>query len=403
MLASKAFAVFFLDGDWVESKDQSEQGIRLIQTGNIGVGEYLDKMDKARYINEETFKRLKCTEVLEGDILISRLPDPVGRACIVGNLEERAITAVDCSILRFNPKVFISKLFPYYTKSHYYYRQLKPYLTGASRKRISRTNLESIQIPLPPLEIQKEIVAEIEGYQKVIDGARAVVDNYKPHIAIDPEWPMQSIGQLCTVERGASPRPIKKFVTNSSEGINWVKIGDAKIGSKYITETNEKISKEGAKKSRAVKKGNFILSNSMSFGRPYIMAVDGCIHDGWLLLSRFSDKLNTDFLYYVLGSDFIYKHFEKLATGGVVNNLNSELVRNVKIPLPPINYQRQIASNFEAEQALVDANHELIDRFEKKIQDTIAREWGEDPSTKEERIYNQSDFMKAVKVETISH
>ena len=136
--------------------------------------------------------------------------------------------------------------------------------------------LYQFEIPLPPLEVQEEIVAEIEGYQRVIDGARAVVDNYSPYIAVDPEWPLVAIGELCTVEREASPRPIREFTTDANNGVNRIKIGDAEIGSKYITATKERITPEGAAKSRRVRPGDFILSNSMSFGRPYILAVEGC-------------------------------------------------------------------------------------------------------------------------------
>lgn len=94
----------FADGDWVESKDQSTEGIRLIQTDNVGEGVFKDRSEKARYISEATFKRLRCTEIVEGDCLVSRLPEPVGRSCILPDTGERMITAVDCTILRFNPK-----------------------------------------------------------------------------------------------------------------------------------------------------------------------------------------------------------------------------------------------------------------------------------------------------------
>lgn len=245
-------------------------------------------------------------------------------------------------------------------------------------QRVPRSYIESFQIPLPPLEVQKEIVAEIEGYQKVIDGARAVLDHYRPHISIDPEWPMVTIGELCVVERGASPRPIHAFITDAPDGVNWVKIGDAEVDAKYITQTRERITPEGAVKSRRVKAGDFVLSNSMSFGRPYIMAIEGCIHDGWLLLRDMSIDLDRDFLYSILSSNVVLQQFERAATGGVVNNLNSELVRNVSIPLPPIAAQKAIVAEIEAEQALVAANRELITRFEQKIQATLARIWGED-------------------------
>ena len=258
----------------------------------------------------------------------------------------------------------------------YYLLRARPLESSGYQRHFSK--LKEYEIPLPPLEVQKEIVAEIEGYQKVIDGARAVLDNYRPHIPIHPDWPMVPIGNLCVVERGASPRPIHDFITEAPNGVNWIKIGDAEIGGKFITQTKERITPGGAARSRRVKPGDFILSNSMSFGRPYIMAIEGCIHDGWLLLRDFTKELNSDFLYSILGSSVVLEQFERAATGGVVNNLNSELVRNVKIPLPPLATQRAIVAEIEAEQALVAANRELIARFEKKIQATLTRIWGED-------------------------
>ena len=187
---------------------------------------------------------------------------------------------------------------------------------------------------------------------------------------------MVAIGDLCIIERGASPRPIHDFITDAPDGVNWIKIGDAEVGGKYITRTKERVTPAGAAKSRRVKPGDFVLSNSMSFGRPYIMATDGCIHDGWLLLRDQSDRLDKDFLYNVLGSTLVFAQFEQAATGGVVNNLNSEIVRGVKIPLPPLATQQTIVAEIEAEQALVAANRELITRFEQKIQATLARIWG---------------------------
>lgn len=173
----------FIDGDWVESKDQSKGGIRLIQTGNIGFGEYLDKPDKARFINEETFKKLNCTEVLPGDILISRLPDPVGRACIVPKLTTRMITAVDCTIVRADESKISPLFLLYITKSKRYYDELKQYLTGASRKRISRKNLGKVRIPLPPLKSQKKIVKSIKEKEDQIEQAKIVIDKANDEIS----------------------------------------------------------------------------------------------------------------------------------------------------------------------------------------------------------------------------
>ena len=152
-----------------------------------------------------------------------------------------------------------------------------------------------------------------------------------------------SIGEVCTVVRGASPRPIKNFITEDVDGVNWIKIGDVAVGSKYITSCAERITREGARKSRYVKKGDFILSNSMSFGRPYILEIDGCIHDGWLAISDFEDKMIADYLYYILTSGNIQREMEHRASfGGAVQNLNADIVRAIEIPVPPIEVQQEI-------------------------------------------------------------
>jgi type I restriction enzyme S subunit len=153
-------------------------------------------------------------------------------------------------------------------------------------------------------------------------------------------WVTKTVGEICDIERGGSPRPIQSFITTASNGINWIKIGDATASGKYICETEQKIKPEGAKRSRMVYEGDFILSNSMSFGRPYIMKTSGCIHDGWLVLRQ--PKIDPDYLYYVLGSDLVFNQFDQLAAGSTVRNLNIGLAKTVKIPIPPLAEQQRI-------------------------------------------------------------
>lgn len=167
-------------------------------------------------------------------------------------------------------------------------------------------------------------------------------------------WPLVRLDSLYDIARGGSPRPIKDFITEKADGINWVKISDATASGKYIFETNQKIIPEGIKHSRYVKKGDFILSNSMSFGRPYIMATSGCIHDGWLVLSPKDEQVNQDFLYYILGSPFVFQQFDSLAAGSTVRNLNIDLVSGVKIPLLPLEEQKRIVAILDQAFADID-------------------------------------------------
>ena len=156
----------FTDGDWIESKDQSIGGIRLLQTGNVGNGKFRNKGDKARYITGETFDRLQCEDVLAGDILISRLPDPVGRACAVPESLGRCITAVDCSILRLKPEWNVSFVV-WFTRTADYENQIREYLTGTTRKRISRSNLGKIKIPAADSELQQQFADFVARVDKL--------------------------------------------------------------------------------------------------------------------------------------------------------------------------------------------------------------------------------------------
>ena len=164
---------FFSDGDWIESKDQSPEGIRLVQTGNIGVGEYKDKADKARFISEATFHRLRCTDVLPGDCLISRLPEPVGRGCIIPYLGTRMITGVDCSIVRFDRTKVLPEFFVYFSQTRDYMAEVNALVTGTTRSRISRSNLGRITVRYPSTKEQLNILSELDRLKAQIDALEA--------------------------------------------------------------------------------------------------------------------------------------------------------------------------------------------------------------------------------------
>ena len=164
------------------------------------------------------------------------------------------------------------------------------------------------------------------------------------------------MGEIMDISRGASPRPIQAFLTDSELGVPWIKIGDISPDSKFVTSTEQKITKEGALKSRLLHKGDFILSNSMSFGRPYILSIEGCIHDGWVSLQNYQDFYISDFLYHLLKSDFVQSFWRKNAgQGGAVSNLNADIIRKTPIPIPPIELQEKIVA--------------ILDRFETLVND----------------------------------
>lgn len=165
---------------------------------------------------------------------------------------------------------------------------------------------------------------------------------------IPRSWKWCKLESISSIVRGSSPRPIKDFLTNSDDGINWIKIGDSERGSKHISKCAEKITYDGSLKSRFVKRGSLLLTNSMSYGYPYILNVDGCIHDGWLSLSDFDNFINKEFLYYMLLSNYCRSVFVNKASGAVVKNLNIDKVKSVYIPQPPISEQKRIAAKIES-------------------------------------------------------
>ena len=177
------------------------------------------------------------------------------------------------------------------------------------------------------------------------------------------DWNQHKFGETAIIERGGSPRPIDAFITDDENGLNWVKIGDAPEQGNYITKTAEKIRPEGLKKTREVHPGDLILSNSMSFGRPYIMAIDGCIHDGWLLIRDEEKRYDLKFLCQMLGTEQMLAQYRAMAAGSTVNNLNKELVVNTEVKVPSIAEQAKIGEYFSKVDNLITLHQRKIDKL----------------------------------------
>ena len=268
---------------------------------------------------------------------------------------------------------------------------------GGAQPNISKEIIVNTAIPLPPLAEQERIVTEIKSWfalideignsqtnlqtlikktkSKILDLAihgklvpqdpndepasellKRINPNFTPcdngqygkrPFEIPNSWCWSRLGDINNIARGGSPRPIKDYLTDDKNGINWIKIGDTTREGKYIDSVKEKIRPEGMKKSRFVHKGDFLLTNSMSFGRPYILNVDGCIHDGWLVISPIGEVYTSDFLYHLLSSSFAFEQFTNVASGGVVTNLNSDKVADTIFPVPPLAEQQRIVAKIE--------------------------------------------------------
>ena len=224
--------------------------------------------------------------------------------------------------------------------------------------------IRPIRLYIPSLQEQNKISSFIGTLEERIGKQRQLVDSLKKYkrgvtakliTAIEEKYSVVKLGNHVAVMRGGSPRPIDAYITNAENGIRWIKIGDALPDQLYISDTKEKIKPEGAKKSRRVYAGDLILSNSMSFGRPYILKVDGCIHDGWLLIRDEKNNFDKRFLCFYLASDSTLAQYKKFAAGSCVNNLNSELVANVEIGMPPIEQQIHVADILEKIDRQVEA------------------------------------------------
>jgi len=169
----------------------------------------------------------------------------------------------------------------------------------------------------------------------------------------DVEW--KALGDVACIQRGASPRPISKYITDDKNSIPWIKIGDTSPGLKYVNSTSQRITHEGAEKSRILNKGDFILSNSMSFGRPYILGIRGAIHDGWASVSNFTEKLNPNYLYHYLSSDKVQRYWSGKINSGSVSNLNADIIKSLPVPIPSISEQARVASILDKFDALTNS------------------------------------------------
>lgn len=283
-----------------------------------------------------------------------------------------------------SPKVDVA-LYSHLFRSQRFNDAVMSQIKGAQLPRIGWGSFESLQIPLPPLEVQKEIVAEIEGYQKVIDGARAVLDNYHPHIPIHPDWPMVKLGEVCVFKRGPFGGSLKKDIfVKRGFAVYEQSHAIANDFSKFRYYVNQKKFEEMT--GFQVSSGELIMSCSGTMGKVAIIPENaplGIINQALLKLTM-TDRVSGNFLKLWMESDNFQRSLSDFTYGAAIKNVASvKILKELLLPLPPIDTQEAVVSKIEAEQSLVAANHELIERMEKKIQAAIARVWGEEATEAE--------------------
>ena len=373
---------------------------RIIQLSNIG--EYGWREENTKFTTLEHAKNNISRSIVEpGNLVIAKMM-PAGKAIICPNNEKMYVLSSDA--VKLVPTSLINSNYLLNSINSPFFRaSVTDNVQGTTRLRTSISKLRECFFPLPPFAEQERIVSSIERIfaqinnleesksnlesvikqtkSKILDLAihgklvpqdpndepaeellkRIATSDNRPYEKVDEEpfeipdsWKWVKLNDLAEIARGGSPRPIQDYITKDKDGINWIKIGDTIAESKYITSAKEKIKPEGKKHSRFVHAGDFLLTNSMSFGRPYILKIDGCIHDGWLVFANIKECLLQDYLYYALSSAYIYETFSNVAAGSTVKNLKSDTVKQVDFPLPPLSEQKRIVEAIENMYEVLD-------------------------------------------------
>ena len=329
-------------------------------------------------------RRLACRDapsrarqiIRSGDVLVSTVRPNLNAVGRVPVELDGATASTGFCVLRPRSEVADGAYLFHWVRSPRFVGEMVRRATGASYPAVSNRIVCESKIPLPPLPEQRRIVEFLDKADALRAKRRATLahlDTVTQSIFLDmfgdpatnpKRWPTSALEDLFAISRGGSPRPIADYITESPDGVNWIMIGDAPEGSKYITATQKKIKPEGVKRSRSVKPGDFLLTNSMSFGRPYIMRTSGCIHDGWLMLSPRKSSVVPDYFYSLLGSRALYTEFSRRAPGATVKNLNIGLVRSVVVPVPPEAKQREYADRVSAIEGLTVPFQRSLDGLE---------------------------------------
>ena len=329
--------------------------------------------DTCYHVDEHRFKQDVGIQLKENDLLVTK-DGTVGKTAFVVGCPEKATLNSHIFLVRsINGSVLPAYLY-YILNSHSFDVFLRNILTGTTIKGLTQGNFYKFTFDAPDVPRQEKIIEVLASVDEAIDKTRELIEKYsniKTGMMQDlldrgllGSAAIVALGTVATIARGGSPRPIQSYLTTDDAGVNWIKIGDTSLTSKYVVSTKEKITEDGAKYSRKVKVGDFILSNSMSFGRPYILKIDGCIHDGWLSISDYENSIDKDYLYYILCAERTQQQFEALSAGSTVHNLKSETVQSVVIPLPSIPKQAAIAKQLTAADEKIQNERNYLAKLE---------------------------------------
>ena len=346
--------------------DIASSGIRVLRSSNINEDQFITGTNDV-FVNIDA---VDIPYVKSGDILLTSANGSahlVGKHAIINDIVENSAVHGGFMLLveSKNPQ-FINALLG----SNWYKKFINLYVSGGNGAigNLSKSDLEEQDVMFPSEEEQKAIgrvyfymnhlitlhqrklehlkLKKKSLLQKLFPKEGEVYPELRFPGFTDP-WEQRKLGEIVKIERGGSPRPIDNYITTDADGLNWIKIGDAPEQGRYIVHAAEKIKPLGLSKTRQVEPGDLILSNSMSFGKPYIMSIHGCIHDGWLLIRNNQNIFDLKFLCNLLGTEQLHAQYRRLAAGSAVNNLNKELVSGTNVGVPSKAEQLKIGQFFE--------------------------------------------------------
>lgn len=355
-------------GTSLHETDYVETGVPVVNPKNILAGSVIS--EGAKMVSLETVHRLKEFTLRKNDIVIARRGE-MGRCAVIEEKMDGWLCGTGCFFIRVSRQCDTQYVFHQISSS-----RSKAYLeeqaVGVTMMNLNQGILAALKIPLPPLEVQREIVAEIEGYQKVIDGARAVLENYRPHIPIDKAWGVAELGSLCKPEYG--------FTASAEDAgdARLVRITDISEDGKLRAENQKYTTISNESSWALLENGDILLARTgATFGKTMIFEAEyPAIFASYLIRLKFDPKVVVPRFYWAFAqSESYWSQANALMTGGGQPQFNGNAVKQIKIPLPPLETQKAIVAEIEAEQALVNATRELIARFEKKIEASIARVW----------------------------
>ena len=363
---------------------------------NVHYGDVLIKYGSVLDVQKDDIPRIphRCREdfngalLQDGDIIIADTAEDetTGKACEISNLQGSVIVSgLHTMVCRPRNRMALGYL-GYYLNSNAYHHQLLPLMQGIKVLSLSRSNIQKTSVSYPTAVKEQQHIAyyfsQLDNlitlhqrkFEKLTNVKKSMLEKMFPQNGssypeirfkgfTDP-WEQRKFSELVQIERGGSPRPIDDFITDAPNGLNWIKIGDAPTQGNYITKTAEKIRPEGLSKTREVHPGDLILSNSMSFGKPYIMGIDGCIHDGWLLIRNTYGVFDLTFLCHLLGTPQMLSQYRSLAAGSTVNNLNKELVGNTVVTIPSITEQRVLGDYLEQLDNLITLHQRELEKLQ---------------------------------------